>query len=147
MNKDKVKNRLFELQDSIIETLREKIETTHTMVDIDEEDTIDPEDFSHQHESGVVKRLITDQLVKELKNLEQLKQIDFNEKQSVMPGAIVKTNSFNFFIGLATLPFEVDEERIIGISTASPIYALLAHKEEGEGFSFRGNDYIINSIH
>lgn len=146
MNKEKVRSKLFELQESIIETLRDKIATTHTMVDIDEEDTIDPEDFSHQHESGVVKELVTEQLAKQLRNLEHLKQIDFGNKQIVSPGAIVKTDSFTFFIGLATLPFEVENERIIGVSAASPIYALLARRTVGDKFSFRGNDYVINSI-
>jgi hypothetical protein len=87
------------------------------------------------------------QLNKEKGNLDKLKTIDFSAKEDVSCGALVKTDNFNFFIGLATVPFDVDGDHIVGISQESPIYAIMANKKEGAQFSFRGNDYKIEKIY
>ena len=147
MIKENIKNKLFELQETLINELTEKVATTHSMVDIDEEDTRDPEDFSHQYESGEIEQLMRVQLSKEKINMDKLNSIDFGPKDSVTTGAIVQTNKFNFFIGLATVPFDVDDLHIVGISNESPIYAIMANKKAGENFSFRGNDYTIEKIY
>lgn len=147
MNKENVKNKLFELQEILVKELEEKVSTTHSMVDIDEGDTMDPEDFSHQYESGEMEQLMKVQLNKEKGNWEKLKTIDFGPKTSVSCGALVKTNKFNFFIGLPTVPFDVDNTHIVGISNESPIYAIMVNKKEGDEFSFRGNDYKIEKIY
>jgi len=147
MNKEEIKTKLFELQNNLINELQEKVETSHSMVDIDEGDTVDPEDFSHQYESGEMEQLMKVQLNKEKGNLDKLRTIDFGLKKEVACGALVKTNQFNFFIGLPTIPFDVNGERIVGISNESPIYAIMANKKEGDNFSFRGNNYRIEKIY
>ena len=147
MNKEEIKAKLFELQTNLVNELQEKVKTSHSMVDIDETDTIDPEDFSHQYESGEMEQLMKVQLNKEKGNLEKLNTIDFGPKDTVACGALVKTNQFNFFIGLPTIPFDVKGDHIVGISNESPIYAIMANKKEGDAFSFRGNDYKIEKIY
>lgn len=147
MNKENIKNKLFETQELLVKELQEKVSTSHSMVDIDEDDTLDPEDFSHQFESGEMEQLFKVQLNKEKGNLEKLKSIDFSPKSTVTCGALVQTNQFNFFVGLATVPFDADGNHIVGISNESPIYAIMANKKEGDEFSFRGNDYKIDKIY
>jgi hypothetical protein len=146
MNKEAIKDKLFELQENLVKELSEKINTVHSMVDIDESDTVDPEDFSHQYESGEMEQLMRVQMNKEQGNLEKLKSIDFGPKNTVSCGALVQTNQFNFLIGFATVPFEVDGSQIVGISNESPIYAIMATMKSGDSFSFRGNNYTIENI-
>lgn len=146
MNKEVIKNRLYELQENLVNELAEKISTVHSMVDIDEGNTLDPEDFSHQYESGEMEQLMRVQLNREKGNFEKLKSIDFGPKNSVCCGAIVQTNLFNFLIGFATVPFEVDGKQIVGISNDSPLYPIMANRKSGESFSFRGNNYTIENI-
>lgn len=146
MNKEAIKSKLFELQENLVNELSEKINTVHSMVDIDEGDTMDPEDFSHQYESGEMEQLMRVQLNREKGNLEKLKSIDFGPKNTVSSGAIVQTNLFNFLIGFATVPFEVDGLHIVGISNESPLYPIIANRKTGESFSFRGNNYTIENV-
>jgi hypothetical protein len=146
MNKESIKTTIFQTQESIISELSEKIETSHSMVDVDEGDTLDPEDYSHQYESGEIENLMKVQLAKAKQNLTQLKSIDFSKKDTVTPGAIVQTPRFNFFIGLATVPFDADGLHIVGISIDSPIYSVMNGKKEGDKFSFSGIDYEITKI-
>ena len=64
MNKTELKNKLIELQKASVANLEEKINTTHSMVDVDESDTIDPEDLSHQSESAESEHIFKQQLSK-----------------------------------------------------------------------------------
>ncbi len=146
MKKEHIKEKLFAMQENIIRELQEKVELTHTMVDIDEDDTIDPEDYSHQYESGEMEQLMRVQVNKAKRSLDLLKSIDFSQKTSIEPGAYVETNKFNFLIGFTTVPFDVDGKHIVGISTESPIYPIMLDKKKGDKFSFSGVDYTINEI-
>ncbi len=83
MNKLHIKEKLFEQQENIIRELAEKVEMSHSMVDVDEDDTHDPDDYSHQYESGEMEQLIKVQLNKAKGNMERLKTIDFGEKNTV----------------------------------------------------------------
>ena len=146
MNKEHMKEVLFAMQENIVRELQEKVEMTHSIVDIDEDDTHDPEDYSHQYESGEMEQLMRVQLNKAKRNLDLLKSIDFSEKTSIEPGAYVETNKFNFLIGFTTVPFDVEDKHIVGISTESPIYPIMLGKKVGDAFSFSGVNYEIKSI-
>jgi hypothetical protein len=146
MNKEALKSKLISIQEITILELSEKVEMQHSMVDIDEDDTMDPEDFSHQYESGEMEQIMKSQLANAKRGLKILNDIDFSEKTKIEPGAFVQTNKFNFFIGFSTVPFDVDDTHIIGISTYSPIYTSMENKKVGDSYSFNGVDYQIEKI-
>lgn len=146
MNKEQLKNRLVEIQENIIKELEEKIGVTHSMVDIDEESTHDPEDFSHQYESGELETLIRTQLNKAKVDLSALNEMDFSTTDTVRAGAFVQTEKFNFFVGFPTVPFDMDGLHIVGVSKASPIYPFMIGKKTGDSFEFSGKKYVIKSI-
>ena len=64
MNKEHIKEMLFTMQENIIREFKEKVEVTHGVVDIDEDDTHDPDDYSHQYESAELEQLMKVQLNK-----------------------------------------------------------------------------------
>ena len=146
MNKNDIKKELVRMQNMIIQELEEKIHTTHGMVDLDETDTIDPEDFSHQYESAEMEQLMKVQLNRAKRNLDLLNSMDFSEKKTVEPGAYVVTNKFNFLIGFTTVPFDVNNKHIVGISVDSPIYSIMLGRKSGETFDFCGTHYEIEQI-
>lgn len=147
MNKTKLHKFLIEKQKNVIDLLKEKIATTMSMVDLDESDTIDPEDFSHQSESHEIKQLFEQKLIKAETDLENLRNMDFREKNSAIPGAVVTTENFNFLLGLATMPFEFEGRQIVGVSTDSPIYPEIKGKMTEDSFSFADKKYTIIEIH
>lgn len=147
MNKEALKKKLIEIQESVISELVEKMEYSHSMVDIDEEDVRDPDDFSHQWESGEMEHLMKVQLNKAKSCMTKLITIDFAPKTKAITGAYVETNQLNFFIGLSTIPFEFEGKTIIGISEESPIYSLMAGKCVNEQFEFAGRTYSITKIY
>ena len=147
MNKETIKAKLFEVQNSIVKELEEKIATSHSMVDVDEDDTLDPEDFSHQYESGELESLMKVQLLNAKMDLSRLNKMDFSSKDSVTDGALVQTNKFNFIIGFSTVPFDIENDHIIGISHGSPIFSSMENKKQGDEFSFHGINYKIENIY
>ena len=146
MNKLELKNRLVEIQENIIKELEEKISTTHSMVDIDEESTHDPEDYSHQYESGEIEQLIRAQLNKAKVDLSQLEEMDFSETDTVRAGAFVQTEKYNFIVGFPTVPFDMDGLHIVGVSKASPIFPFMMGKKNGDSFEFSGKKYVIKNV-
>ncbi len=146
MNKQVIKNYLLEQQAQLIAELKERTKTLHTMVDIDEDDTIDPEDYSHQYESQEMEQMIKVQQNRASRGLEVLASVDISPKQTVETGAIIETETLNFFIGYPTIPFEIEGKRFVGISTGSPIYAIMNGKRKGDQFSYAGKEYNIINI-
>ena len=98
MNKQLLHQHLIKSQEEIIHDLREKIASSNGMVDIDETDTIDPEDLSHQTESGEMKQLFEKKLFRAEVELNQLKNLNVDQKSLVEAGAFVATEKFHFFV-------------------------------------------------
>jgi hypothetical protein len=146
MNKIDLKESIIESKKQLISELKEKIASSLTMVDIDESDTIDPEDLSHQSESLELKNLFEQKLKRAEIELDFLIHMDFSKKNEADKGALVSTESFHFLIGYATMPFEFDGKRIIGISVDSPIYPHIKGKIVGDNFSYSENKYKILKI-
>lgn len=147
MNKQELKQALLSFQQNSINNLMEKIVTIHSMVDVDESDTIDPEDLSHQSESMESEQLFKQQLIKAQQDLRTIESIDFSTKTSVEPGAFIQTEKFNFLVACATTPFDFNEIHITGISVESPIYKEMKGLNKGAQFNLSGNNYQINEIY
>lgn len=147
MNKQALHAFLIESQKGIIRDLEDKIATESTMADIDENDTIDPEDLSHQAESATLKQLFTQKLAKAKADLANLEHVDFSPKTSALPGAVVSTEKFHFVLGYAAIPFEFENKTMVGVSVDSPIFPEIKGKQIGDVFAYSDNTYTIVEIY
>lgn len=146
MKKTDVLAHLQQAQQMIVQELSDKMATVHSMVDLDETNTLDPEDYSHQYEAGEMEQLIRVQLNKARRQLEMFDALDFTAKTRVAPGAYIETDQFNCLVAYATPPFQVDGKTVVGISVDSPIYAAMLGKKAQDSFSFGGKTYQILHI-
>ena len=146
MDNQSIKNFLLDKQSTLVAELKEQTQTIHTMVDIDESDTVDPEDFSHQYESQEMEQMLKVQRNRAERGLEVLASLDISPKNKVETGAIIETDSLNFFIGYPTIPFDMEGKRYVGISAGSPIYTLMSGKRKGDSFQYAGTSYNIINI-
>lgn len=147
MDKTKLKETLLKMQDEFIKELSEKVSTTHSMVDLDEEATIDPEDFSHQYESGEIEELFKVQLRKAKYDRELLNEMNFSSKSEAQDGALVVTDQLNILVGFPATPFDFEGHHIVGISKDAPLYPFLKGKKEGESFNYSGRLFQIQNIY
>ena len=146
MNKELIINKLFSIQNQVINDLKERISVVKVAADLDEDETIDLDEFSQQNESNEMNELLLHQLEKAEKDKLRLNSINFREKSEIELGAVVKTDKFSFVVGIATFPFNIDGNQFVGISLEAPIYSMMTGKVTGETFSFANNLYKIVSI-
>lgn len=146
MIKSRIKQKLIEIQEQIINDLKERVNAHYELVDLDDNDTLDPEDYSHQNESSDMEQLLSQQLEKAKQDLAKINSIDFSNKTKIELGSVVQTNHFSFIIGVSTLPFQIENKNFIGISTNAPIYSAMIGKKENETFTYSNNSYHIVAI-
>lgn len=147
MNKQELKSELVQMQKSILLEFESRIASIHSLVDIDEGEVHDPEDYSHQYEAGEFEQLLKIQMNRAKTNIDLLNNIDFGPKTKAECGAVVETGAFTFFIGLATTPFHFQGRQVVGISKESPFYTVLLSKKVGDSFDYCGNHYSIDAIY
>lgn len=146
MNKEALFQAFREQKIRSILELKDSVSSAQMMADLDESDTIDPEDLSHQFEGGEMKQLFKAQLHRAEEELLNLKHIDLSPKNSVLPGAVVYTESINFIIGIPSKPFLYEDKQYIGISTESDIFNQMKGKQKSDVFTHASNSYTINEI-
>lgn len=146
IDKNALKKVMISNYEHIIAELKEELATKKGSSDLDENDTLDPEDYSTQTVSNVMVDLLQEQIAKTKKDLERIQQIDFSPKEEAMVGAIVTTDMFNFFLGVATVPFLYEHKQIVGVSVSAPIFVNIKGKKVGDTFTFSGHLYTIHSI-
>ena len=146
IDKNALKKVMISNYENITAELKEELATKKGSSDLDENDTLDPEDYSTQTVSNVMVDLLQEQVAKTKKDLERIQQIDFSPKEEAMVGAIVTTDMFNFFLGVATVPFLYEHKQIVGVSVSAPIFVNIKGKKVGDTFTFSGHLYTIHSI-
>lgn len=146
IDKNALKKVMISNYEHIIKELKAELAIKKGSSDLDENDTLDPEDYSTQTVSNVMVDLLKEQVAKTKKDLERIQQIDFSPKEEANVGAIVTTDMFNFFLGVATVPFLYDHKQIVGVSVSAPIFVNIKGKKVGDTFTFSGHLYTIHSI-
>ena len=144
--KNELKKVMISNYENIIAELQEELATKKGSSDLDENETLDPEDYSTQTVSNIMVSVLKEQIVKTEKDLERIRQIDFSVKEDAHVGALVTTDMFNFFLGVATVPFLYENKQIVGISVKAPIYVNIQGKKVGDTFTFSGHKYTIHAI-
>ena len=146
IDKNELKQVMVSNYENIIAELREELATKKGSSDLDENDTLDPEDYSTQTVSNVMVDLLKEQIAKTEKDLERIQSIDFSAKDEATVGSLVTTDMFNFFLGVATVPFLYDHKQIVGVSVSAPIFVNIKGKKVGDSFTFSGHQYNIHAI-
>jgi hypothetical protein len=146
IDKNQLKAEMLAMYETIIYDLSEELRAKKTLTDLDEGNTLDPEDFSNQTESREMTLLLEKQIEKTRFDLDRLQHIDFSEKSEAGIGALVTTDMFNFVLGVATTPFLFGNVQIVGVSPEAPIFRYLVGKKQGESFTYSGNMYNIHTI-
>ena len=144
--KKEIVNKIIANQETIISELIAEMKSLNVLADIDEDDVIDPEDLSHKTEASEIEVLLSKQLLRAKKDLSFLTSNIDIVSSVIEPGALVYTDKYIFFIGVATMPLDVDGKTLLGISAKAPIYMLMKGKKAGELISYSGINYNIAKV-
>lgn len=147
MDKTDLKKKVVKMQERIVEQLEQQIETMRAAADLDEDNTLNSEDYSHQDEYGEMMQHISEQSRGERNLLDAIKALPVDAMDKVHPGALVETDNFTFFVSIHTHPFEWEGLHVIGLPTDAPLYSLLRDKSVGDTIEYADNEYTIKAIH
>ncbi len=144
--KETIKNQIIEIEKEELNGLKKMFSVYAEAADLDEESTLDPEDYSQQDQSRDSAKNLELRINRTKMSLDNFLNLDFGVKTEVEPGALVLTNSLNFFIGITSAMFDHEGKKYIGLNTDAPIYAALMGAKAGDKVAFNGQEYKIQEI-
>ncbi|WP_396211321.1 hypothetical protein [Flavobacterium sp.] len=146
MSKNEVVSKIIEEQKTVIANLENSVSRYRTASDIDEHDSIDPEDFSHQEEAKDMQLRYEQMAIQAKTNLDILESYKNKNCAKLVAGALVETEDLYLFIGISTPQFILNDKNVITISEQAPIYSLLKEKVVGEKITIGKIENTILSI-
>lgn len=125
----------------IISEIEKSVNQYKNASDIDEDDTIDPEDFSHQSEAKEMQLHFEQHLNKEKEKLILLE----SNKNFIDKIKIVISKNYVILLGVSFPKFE-NEKFYIGISESAPLYSKIINLEIGNQFNIGNQNEVILNI-
>lgn len=146
MDKELVRQKIKSLNEATQIELKANYEQFSTTADLDEADTKDMEDLSHQEEAHDMQLKIRQHLIELEADWHFLKGLALAANDSVEVGSLVKTDHHAFFIAVACHAIDVEGEKVVGISSKAPIFAQMQGKKVGDSFTFNETSYKILGV-
>jgi len=144
--KEKIRTRILEIEKQELAGMQQMLRTYREAADLDEESTLDPEDFSQQDQSRESARNLEIRVNRAKQALDSFLNLPTETKGKVEPGALVLTDSLNFYIGISTQQFQLDGKTFVGLNTDAPVYKSLENKKAGDTVEFNGKKYRIEEV-
>lgn len=144
--KDEIRNLIIENEKRELSGLREMYKIHASAADLDEESSLSNEDFAQQDQNRESAKGMEIRINQAKAALDNFLNLDYSAKTQVEPGALVLTNSLNFYIGISASLFEFDGKRFIGLEPNAPFYQALKGAKVGDEVSFREHKYKIQEI-
>ncbi|MDQ3016337.1 MAG: hypothetical protein M3R25_06435 [Bacteroidota bacterium] len=146
MNKNDILRRIEHTLRNNIHELTSALNDYEAGANLDEGDTMDPEDYSQQSEQRDLKMQMQIQLDQANNQLSKLQGFANKVSSIVEPGALVNTDKNIFFIGLSLSAQPIDGFDLYCISTDSPAYNAMRGKSEGDHFDIGKETHKITSV-
>ncbi|MDT7831344.1 3-oxoacyl-ACP synthase [Flavobacteriaceae bacterium S356] len=105
-----------------------------------------------KHETGrAMLQLEMEKAGQQLVSVQQMKEtlakIDISRESNIVSlGALIGTNTGNYFLSISAGQMQIEKTTYFAISTSSPIGKLLLGKKEGEGLFWNGRKIKIHTI-
>ncbi len=146
MKRDTIFAAILEQQNHVIENLKNSIAEYKTASDLDEDDTIDREDYSHQSEAKDMELRLGQLLIVENDKLKWLeKHEDFLDERN-QAGKIVITQDYIFLLGISMAEFPLENKKCIAISETAPLYKTIMNLNSGDSFMMGNSEEKVEKV-
>jgi len=144
--KEEIRNQIIEIQKKELKGLQQMLKTYSEAADLDEESTLDPDDFSQQNQNFESADNLSKRIARAKQTIDSFLNLPVAGLQKVEPGALVLTDSLNFYIGISTKQFQYEKKAYFGLNTDAPVYKALGGAKPGDDVVFNGQEYKILEI-
>ena len=147
MKKSEILDLILVKQKQINSNLEQTIANYHLDSNLDEDDTLDPEDYSHQDEASEMKFRLKEILNKAKTDYNFIQNNLNSVHQSIENGALIKIEENGYiFIGVSIPPFVANNNKIITISEKAPIFSNIKDLLIGDKITIGNKTYTIITI-
>jgi hypothetical protein len=140
-------NSIIEEQKKIITNLEESVDRYKSASNLDDDNTHDPEDFSHQDEAKDMQLRFEQRLNEAKLNLDAISDSTNNVHTEIENGALIETPDNFIFIGISLPIFKHNGKDIITISGQAPIFQELKGKKVNDSITIGNNSHTIITIY
>ncbi len=146
MDKTALRSALLALEQHELQAAREAYDDYLASSKPDRTEADDIEDHSLNVEGAELAEGLEAPLLAAEEAMRRLQAIDFSPRSTIAPGAVFELGGQRFVVAVATRPFTVDGQSVMGISAESPLYGAVRDKASGETAEFRGKQVRIGSV-
>ena len=146
MKRENILEKIIEEQQEVIDSLRNSVERYKNASDIDEDDTLDPEDFSQQTQAKDMQLRYEKMLREATGVMSFLSEEIKNNHKEIENGSLIETNEKWLFVGVSVPTFKIDGKEVLSFSDDAPIFQNLKGKKVGDEISIGENKLKIISI-
>lgn len=146
MNKKEILDYVIKNQIENINSLKNSITIYKTAADIDEDNTLDPEDFSHQEEARDMQFHLEEKLKKENSIIDNIKKYQEKTHSTIEEGTLIETNLAYIYLGIVTNSFSIDNKDVYCISLDAPLAKIISKKKIGDSFKIGDVEHTILKV-
>jgi hypothetical protein len=147
MDKSALKDTLLRLEQVSIQEAQAHYESHLKGALLDSSAVGDTADQAQIFQSGEAAQNIEHQLHTHEIHLHKICSIDFDPKQIVEEGAVVKVNGRHLVIAVPTPTFEFNGVAMLGMSAEAPLAMAMAGLRAGDTFQFNRKRLAIAEVH
>lgn len=147
MKREEILNKIIEEHIKVIDNLKNSVNRFQSASDMDENDTMDPDDFARQSEAKDLQLRFTQMLNIEKQAHALVLAEKLKEHTEIEVGAIVETPEHFFFIGLSIPHFSFENKEVFCITKDAGIYKTLSSKKVGDSFEMGNKNFEIINIY
>ena len=146
MDKTVILSKIIDEHQKIIDNLKSSVERYKHESDMDEDNTLDPDDYARQNEAKDMQLRFEKMLKQAKQNLKFLEDSKLETKEIAEAGALLETNKNYLFIGVSVPAFKLGDKDVISFSEDAPIYKNVKGKTSGETIEMGSNNFEIKNI-
>lgn len=146
MDKKKLLDKIIEEQEKIIENLEVNVERFRKASDLDEDSTLDSQDFSNQAQAKEMQLRFEQFLRSSQQDLNFLQNLPEERTDKIERGSVIETDKFYFFVGVSTANFKFGGKEVICFTEQAPIFKKIQQKNAGDTFKMGEKELKILSI-
>ncbi|WP_353086744.1 hypothetical protein [Flavobacterium sp.] len=134
-----------ELQ-AYIQQIENSVKRYKLATDLDDNDTLDPEDYARQSEAAEMQ-LRYEQLLRQAKEMETFMREQHCKKYTIIQlRALVETETYYIYVGISIPTFKWKDKTVITLSEKAPAYAEMRGKKAGDTIEFGAKRHKILAI-
>lgn len=146
MDKAFILSKIIDEYQKVIDNLKSSVERYKHESDIDEDNTLDPDDYARQNEAKDMQFRFEKMLKETKQNLKFLEDSKTDFKDNIETGTLIETDKNYLFVGVSVPVFKVENKEVISFSEDAPIYKNVKNKKIGDIFEIGKNNFEIKKI-